>query len=673
MRNRLLNTWFVLYLMTFRQMLCYCIIISVALLSSFKSFTQSIPCDGAYYIFLTSSINSTTSAMYRVTTSNATGLPEYQLINADLKHRVTAAGYSVWDERIYALDYNTYELLRIDADGVVEAFPVPLSLDTTLLFFAGELSPGGGNLYVIGRDKKNMRDKTLFSIRLYREDHLAGRVSVLSDFGAALEDLAFDPVRGTFYGYDVLNNKLAWVDNFSGKIVDYFSRNMEGVAKLGSLFFDRTGQLHAYGSSSGNEEKTFYHIDKLQGKAENIATGPPGRFSDGCACPYTVRAFKMATPKQILPCNELTVTYDVINHAGTAYSYISVNDTFPPGFIITKIVKTPQTSIIKSGVGSNILSVEGIDLILDTNRIIITLEITDEAQPGLYASQAVVQELPIALGVKIHSDDPITTTSIDPTAIELIGEQSKGQLTTQRLQCNGDGMMLEANINIANATYQWSTGATEASTLVQSPGWYAVTITSDCGRFVDSVLVNNFPEILQIELDSVRTIELGESINITPNFNANRSLTYEWQAADGSTIDCPSCATLSARPIQNTIYTLFIKDENGCQASDSIRIEVLPVREVFAPSAFSPNNDGVNDIFYLQGKGDAKVIYLRIFDRWGNQVFQIQNGRLNDQSQGWNGKTNGKIVPSQSFIYIAEIEFLDGTRKRLSGEISLIK
>ncbi|MBK7872809.1 MAG: gliding motility-associated C-terminal domain-containing protein [Saprospiraceae bacterium] len=97
------------------------------------------------------------------------------------------------------------------------------------------------------------------------------------------------------------------------------------------------------------------------------------------------------------------------------------------------------------------------------------------------------------------------------------------------------------------------------------------------------------------------------------------------------------------------------------------------MREVFAPSAFSPNNDGVNDIFYLQGKGDAKVIYLRIFDRWGNQVFQIQNGRLNDQSQGWNGIVNEKIVPSQSFIYIAEIEFLDGTRKRLSGEISLIK
>ncbi|MBK7872808.1 MAG: hypothetical protein IPJ74_20105 [Saprospiraceae bacterium] len=378
-------------------------------------------------------------------------------------------------------------------------------------------------------------------------------MSILSDFGVALEDLAFDPVRGTGYGYDAIHNKLNWIDNFSGRVLDYFSRNMSGVSVLGSLFFDRTGQLHAYGSPSGNEEKTFYNIDKLQGRPQAITTGPPGRFSDGCACPYTVRTFKTVAPRQVLPCSELTVTYDIINHAGTAYSYVSVNDTFPPGFIITKIVKTPQTSIIKSGVGSNILSVEGIDLILDTNRIIITLEITDEAQPGTYASQAVVGDLPTGLGVKIKSDDPMTTKLMDATTIELIGEQNRGQLTHQRLLCDGKGMVLETNIT--NATYKWSTGAIESYTIINNPGWHAVTITSDCGEFIDSIFIDMIPEALQIILDSLKKIELGESINITPIFNTNRPLTYKWQAADGSAIDCP----LVQHFLPNQLKILFIR------------------------------------------------------------------------------------------------------------------
>lgn len=95
---------------------------------------QPIPCDGAYYLFLVSSISSNTTSMYRVTMNAMTGLPAYELINSNIKHRVTSVGYSVIQQKIYALDYNTRQLLSIDAKGAVEVFPVPLYLDTTHLF-----------------------------------------------------------------------------------------------------------------------------------------------------------------------------------------------------------------------------------------------------------------------------------------------------------------------------------------------------------------------------------------------------------------------------------------------------------------------------------------------------------------------------------------------------------
>lgn len=633
---------------------------------------QSIPCDGAYYLFLTPHSTARTCAMYRVTSDPNSGLPQFELVNADLGRRVTAAGYSVWQQHIYALDYYTHQVLRIDGAGKIEAFSVPLYLDTTNLFMAGEVSPNGGNLLVMGWDKALKQDKTLFSIRLYSDNFLAGRVSVLSDFATLHEDLAFDPVRGTLYGYNLQGNKLTWVNSFSGQITDYFSRNMTGVYTLGSLFFDRVGQLHAYGSSGGSEDKTLYNIDKLQGKAETITSGPAGRFSDGCSCPYTIRNYKTVQPQQILPCSEITVTYDIINHAGTAYSYISIKDTFPDGFIIKNIIKAPVTAIVKSGIGSNILVMENIDMLLDTNRIIITLEIAENVEPGTYASQAVIGELPTAFGGKILSDDPNTSILLDASKIKIIGKENIKELLHQRPTCDGNGVQLE--VEVPDASFLWSTGDTGNSTLATQLGWYAVTITSNCNDFIDSIYLDSIPVPLDIILPPLITIQLGEKVqNIKPGLNSNRTVAYQWEARDGSFLECPTCRSLSAQPTQNTVFILTVTDINGCQSIDSVQIEVLPVRQIYVPTAFSPNGDGVNDVFYLQGKYEAKIIYLRIFDRWGNQVFQMQNGVLNDPVFGWKGQVTGNHMNTQAYLYTAEIEFADGIRKHLSGEIVAVK
>jgi len=631
--------------------------------------SQPIPCDDSYYLFLVPHSNATTSSMYRITL-DAAGIPNYELVNDDLGHWVTAAGYSIMDRQIYALDYNTLELLRIDARGNVTTLRVPPGLDTTNVFTAGETSAAGRRLFVIGRDAATGHDKTLFSVRLYAEDFSAGRVSILSDNQAALEDFAFDPVRGTLYGYDDTNNKLIWLDPLSGRVSDYFSRNMSGVGRLGSLFFDKKGALHAYGAAGGTEEGVYFNIDKLQGKPERVAEGPKGRFSDGCACPYRIRSFKTVSPQRAFPCSEVTIQYTVVNHAGTSYSYLQFSDTLPAELVITEIVEQPLTSTVTSGVGSNIFTLEDIDLLLDTNLITIKARVREGAVAGSYASSAYLQELSEGLGRVLPTDNPATPLSFDATAIEIMGGQDLQLENHQQFACDGGGFTLSTGIE--GATYQWSTGDTTATLFVQTAGQYDVTVTTECGVYQDSIDIPTIPQPLTLEFDPLSPIETGQTIELIPRLTTQRSLLYHWQSE--AALDCVDCPTLSVRPFRNMTYYLTISDEFGCMASDSVQVQVQAVRHMYFPDAFSPNNDGYNDVFYLQGlAGSATIEQFQVFDRWGNMLFETSDVPINAPQYGWDGRAEGRPLEAGTYVWVAQVAFPDGSTERFSGAVTLVK
>ncbi len=116
-------------------------------------------------------------------------------------------------------------------------------------------------------------------------------------------------------------------------------------------------------------------------------------------------------------------------------------------------------------------------------------------------------------------------------------------------------------------------------------------------------------------------------------------------------------------------YTVNLQSSLGC---DSIIVLQLDYFEVFAPNAFSPNGDGINDYFTIQGGNELdRIIDLKVFDRWGNLVYQGQN--LNPGgNEGWNGRIRGQKAPSGIYIYIAMLGISDGTEKKISGELILI-
>jgi gliding motility-associated-like protein len=177
----------------------------------------------------------------------------------------------------------------------------------------------------------------------------------------------------------------------------------------------------------------------------------------------------------------------------------------------------------------------------------------------------------------------------------------------------------------------------------------------------------------QIFMEEDVTINLGEEIPINAVVFPNDGLTLSWTPAE--TLSCDDCPEPIAKPLESTTYRLTAIDEAGCREEGSITIYVTKNRLVYAPNAFSPNNDGTNDYFTLfTGPGVTAVHSLRVFNRWGEMVFEAADGyEPNAEPLGWNGRFNGQEMKRGVYIFSALIEYEDGLKEVFAGEVTLTR
>ncbi len=96
---------------------------------------------------------------------------------------------------------------------------------------------------------------------------------------------------------------------------------------------------------------------------------------------------------------------------------------------------------------------------------------------------------------------------------------------------------------------------------------------------------------------------------------------------------------------------------------------------IYIPNAFSPNNDGTNDnfaIFKPQDK-DAQIISYKIFNRWGELIYQINNRPFDSTVAWWNGKYNGEDVEAGTYVYLIEVKFLFGEVRDFHGNVTVTR
>ncbi len=163
----------------------------------------------------------------------------------------------------------------------------------------------------------------------------------------------------------------------------------------------------------------------------------------------------------------------------------------------------------------------------------------------------------------------------------------------------------------------------------------------------------------------IRTVK-GTSIQLV----ASGAKTYSWSPT--THLDYPdSCCPTAKLSNEGTFtYILHGISDSGCSGYDTLNIEVLNNSELAIPNAFTPNNDGVNDYFLPKALGNAYVTNFRVFNKWGNLLYDVHpaNGRAS-----WDGKWNEELQPPGVYVYLIEYTDNIGVMHKVTGTITLLK
>lgn len=224
---------------------------------------------------------------------------------------------------------------------------------------------------------------------------------------------------------------------------------------------------------------------------------------------------------------------------------------------------------------------------------------------------------------------------------------------------------------VGNYSYNWSDPAAQTTQTATSlgSGLFSVTVSDSNGCMVlDTIRLNDPAQIIvRIDTDSV-TLPFGGEIQLNSSYvtSADNLVTYEWSSLEG--LDCYSCPNPVAGPLTTTTYVLRFTDADGCVATDEVLIVIDPRdRRLFLPNAFTPNGDGVNDVFFPMGLG-ITTINMKIFDRWGEKLYET-----NDISKGWDGYYNGVLLMPGVYVYILTATFEDGFEEFRKGSVTLLR
>lgn len=163
-----------------------------------------------------------------------------------------------------------------------------------------------------------------------------------------------------------------------------------------------------------------------------------------------------------------------------------------------------------------------------------------------------------------------------------------------------------------------------------------------------------------------------DNILLIPNEILKSDYDFFWSSDEG--LSCINCFKTTAFPLKDSKYFLNVTDENGCSSSDEILIKVKNDINIYIPNIFTANGDGKNDYFYIRGseKGIIGNSEFKIFNRWGELIFESSKFPINNSSYGWDGRYKDKQVNPDVFVYYITIDLIDGSQIVKKGDITVI-
>ena len=194
------------------------------------------------------------------------------------------------------------------------------------------------------------------------------------------------------------------------------------------------------------------------------------------------------------------------------------------------------------------------------------------------------------------------------------------------------------------------------------PGTYNFTVTNDLGCTSapsEDVVINEQPETPVANAGADVTIGC-DILSATIGAATVTGYTYVWSPALG--LSSTDVAQPTASPTATTTYSLTVTNTAGCSSADEVVVTVTFDCEKVLPSAFTPDGDGINDIF----PKDFEFVKLTIFDRWGLTLYE------GTDNKGWDGRYNGQMMLPATYYYKIVFENADGTTTEKIGAVTLV-
>lgn len=245
------------------------------------------------------------------------------------------------------------------------------------------------------------------------------------------------------------------------------------------------------------------------------------------------------------------------------------------------------------------------------------------------------------------SKDTLVITAVYPKPVVILDHDSTLCIGTARVLNPG-------NFN----SYLWNTGNISQTISVSNIGVYSVTVTdnNNCKGSDTTKIVSILPSPSKFLPDDTSVCSYG-SLMI---FAKTTYPKYLWNT---------NAISSSINIAQPGIYWLQVKDLNNCSGRDSIIVVQKDcMKGFFIPNAFSPNNDGKNDILKPMLFGKVKLYEFTVFNQWGEIIFKSA-----DVNVGWNGKYKGLILDANVFVWVCKYQFENETVKTEKGTVMLLR
>jgi len=218
--------------------------------------------------------------------------------------------------------------------------------------------------------------------------------------------------------------------------------------------------------------------------------------------------------------------------------------------------------------------------------------------------------------------------------------------------CEGDSIeFLPGNFQ----SYEWDNGSEEASIYVSSSGQSSVTVVDEQNCISELIFQHQVTPLPQPTIIGDTFFFVGQTALLSVNQNY---AAYNWST--GATSAQISVAEAG-------VYTVEVIDDQSCKGTSSIEVFTKNPTTLLVPEAFTPNSDGINDMFRLISSEPLNDFSMKVFNRWGQLLYET------DQNDGWDGTFNNKNVPIGVYLYFIEATKNDDTVEMFKGNVSLIR